>query len=130
MNLLKCILQKSWIENNTSENEYWSELSKMENNKWQIDHWKKDKINMLIKKDGFHLKEDGRAGTIYYVEENKLCQIFFEISGVKQFDILIFFEQLKQWELPVKKNLSDNEIEEIKEKLLIWLQKKNIKSDL
>jgi hypothetical protein len=130
MNLLKCILQKSWIENNTSENEYWSELLKIENNKWQIDHWKKDKVDKLIKIDGFHLKEDGRAGTIYYVEENKLCQIFFEISGVKQFDILIFFEQLKQWELPVKKNLSDNEIEEIKEKLLIWLQKKNIKSDL
>lgn len=91
MNLLKCILQKSYIENNTSENDYWSELSKIENNKWQIDHWKKDKVNKLIKKDGFHLKENGRAGTIYYVEENKLCQIFFEISGVKQFDILFFF---------------------------------------
>lgn len=121
---------KSWVGNSTSENEYWAELSKMENNKWQIDQWKKDKVNKLIKKEGFHIKEYGRTGTIYYVEENKLCQIFFEISGVKQFDILIYFEQLKQWELPLKKNLSDNEIEKIKEKLRTWLQNKNLKSDL
>ena len=64
------------------------------------------------------------------MEENKLCQIYFEISGVKEFDILIFFEQLNQWELPNRKVMLENEKEVIKEKLSIWLGKEKIKADL
>ena len=130
MNLLKYILPKSWTESKISESSYLTNIPNEEIDKWQIDHWKKDKVNKLIQKDGFYLKPDGRSGTIYFVEENKLCQIYFEISGVKEFDILIFFEQLNQWELPNRKVMLENEKEVIKEKLSIWLGKEKIKADL
>ena len=130
MNLLKYILPKSWTESKISESSYLTNIPNEEIDKWQIDHWKKDKVNKLIQKDGFYLKPDGRSGTIYFVEENKLCQIYFEISGVKEFDILIFFEQLNQWELPNRKGMLENEKEVIKEKLSIWLGKEKIKADL
>ena len=130
MNLLKYILPKSWTESKISESSYLTNIPNEEIDKWQIDHWKKDKVNKLIQKDGFYLKPDGRSGTIYFVEENKLSQIYFEISGVKEFDILIFFEQLNQWELPNRKVMLENEKEVIKEKLSIWLGKEKIKADL
>jgi hypothetical protein len=130
MNLLKYILPKSWTASKTSENSNLTNISNGEIDKWQIDHWRKDKVNKLIQKDGFYLKPDGRNGTIYFVEKNKLCQIYYETSAVKEFDILIFFEQLKEWELPNKKVMLENEIEIIKEKLLVWLKSKKIKSDL
>jgi hypothetical protein len=130
MNLLKYILPKSWTENKISENSYLTNIPQLEIDKWQIDRWKKDKVNKLIQKDGFYLKEDGRCGTIYFVDKNQLCQIYYEISGVKEFDILIFFEQLQEWQLPNKKAILNNEKEIIREKLLIWLKNKKIKTDL
>jgi hypothetical protein len=130
MNLLKHLLPKSWTETKTSENSYLINIPKEEIDKWQILRWKKDNVNKLIKKDGFYIKPDGRNGVIYFVDENQLCQIYFESSAVKEFDILIFFEQLNEWQLPNKKVILDNEKEIIREKLLFWLKDKKLKSDL
>jgi hypothetical protein len=84
----------------------------------------------LIDKDGFHLIADGRDGTIYFVENHKLCQIYFESSAVKEFDILVFFERFTEWQLPIKKEIDVTEKEVILEKLILWLEKEKIKSDL
>ena len=76
------------------------------------------------------MKTDGRNGTIYFVEENKLCEIYFESSAVKEFDILIFFEQILEWQLPKRIAILESEKEHIREKLKMWLNDREIKSDL
>jgi len=130
MNLLKYILPKGWTETKISENSYLTNIPKEQIDQWQIERWKKDKVNKLIQKDGFYLKPNGRSGTIYFVDNNQLCELGIEISGVKEFDIIIYFEQLIEWKLPNKKIMLENEKETIRERLLIWLKKEKIKADL
>jgi hypothetical protein len=130
MNLLKYILPKGWTETKISENSYLTNIPQEQIDQWQIERWKKDKVNKLIQKDGFYLKPNGRSGTIYFVDNNQLCELGIEISGVKEFDIIIYFEQLIEWKLPNKKIILENEKETIRERLLIWLKKEKIKADL
>ncbi len=97
---------------------------------WKLERWKKDKVDELIKNDGFYLKPDFRAGSIYYVKHNKLCQIYIEQSGVKELDILIFFDQLSHWELPIEQKISVIEKEQILVQLKSWLMEQKLRSDL
>ena len=130
MSLKKYLFPKSWTENKISKHTFLINIPKEELETWEINQRKKDKVNNIIDKDGFHLKPDGRNGTIYFVENKQLCQIYFENSAVKEFDILIFFDKLSEWKLPQKKTLLENEKIQIREKLIIWLNKNKLKSDL
>jgi hypothetical protein len=123
-------LPEGWTETKISEDSYIVNVPQEEKDKWKLERWKKDKIESLVKKEGFHLKEQGRSGTIYFVEKGKFCEIDLEISGVSQYDILIFFDGLSEWVFPSKKEMTDTEKEEIKEKLVIWLKIKKIKAEL
>ena len=51
-------------------------------------------------------------------------------ESVKELDILIFFDQLSHWELPIRKEMTEDEKKLILEKLKIWLKEKKLKSDL
>ena len=130
MNLKKYFLPKGWTEKKISEDSYLLNIPKEQIEAWKIKQWKKDNVEKIISQTGFHMKPDGRNGTIYFVKENQVCEIYFEISGVKEFDILIFFDQLTEWELPKRKPILEDEKKEILEKLLNWLKEKNIKSDI
>ncbi|NNT73254.1 hypothetical protein HKT18_13600 [Flavobacterium sp. IMCC34852] len=130
MNLKKYFLPKGWTEKKISEDTYLLTIPQEELEAWKIKRWKKDNVEKLIRENGFHMKSEGRSGTIYFVQENQVCEIYFEVSGVKEFDILISFEGLTEWELPERKTIGKTEKEEILEKLKIWLKEKKIKSDL
>ena len=130
MNLKKYLLPKGWTEKKISEDSYLLNIPKEQIEAWKIKRWKKDNVEKIITQNGFHLKPEGRNGTIYFVKESQVCEIYFESSAVKEFDILIFFERLTEWELPEKKTLLEIEKKEILEKLMIWLKEKKIKSDL
>lgn len=130
MNLKKYFLPKGWTEKRISEDSYLVHIPKEQIDSWKVKRWKKHKVEELIKINGFHMKPDGRNGTIYFIEEFKLCEIYFETSAVKEFDILIFFEQISEWQLPKKIVLLESEKEQIREKLKMWLNTNAIKSDL
>jgi hypothetical protein len=117
-------------ETKTSEDTYVTDISQEQLDNWKIEKWKKDKVDDLLNDDGFHLKQDFRGGTIYFVDNGKVCEIYFELSGVTQFDILVFFENLVEWSFPLKTKMTEIEANEIREKLMIWLDKEKIKSDL
>jgi hypothetical protein len=117
-----------WSETKISKDTYVTHIPQEQKDKWENERRKKDNINKLSKKDGFHDKPSGRAGTIYYVENGKVCELDYEISGVKEFDILINFDQLTEWIYPTKESISDKET--IKGKLVNWLNKKKIKAEL
>ncbi|HEY4627885.1 MAG TPA: hypothetical protein VIH02_01235 [Flavobacterium sp.] len=123
-------LPEGWTETKISDDNFITHIPQEQLDKWKVEKWRKDKVNDLLNDDGFHIKQDFRAGTIYFVDKVKLCEIYYELSGVSQFDILVFFDNLEEWSLPSKIKMTELEMKEIREKLIIWLSKENIKSDL
>ena len=119
-----------WTETKISKDTYITHIPQEQKDKWVADRHKRDKVDLLITQDGFHITPPARSGTIYYVDNGKLCEIYLEISGVKQYDILIYFDGLKEWILPDKKIMTEIEKLQIKEKLKVWLNKKKIKADI
>lgn len=105
-------------------------IPKEEIETWDNRRRQKDKVERFVDKDGFHMIEDGRSGTIYYSGSKRMCEIYFELSGVKQYDILVAIDQLNEWFLPEKKLLTADEKKNIEDKLKDWLRRKRIKTDL
>jgi hypothetical protein len=52
------------------------------------------------------------------------------MSAVRQYDLLLFFDQLNGWTIPANESFAFKEKSMIREKLLEWLKSKRIKSDL
>jgi hypothetical protein len=89
----------------------------------------KDKVDKLISKNGFHLKENGRTGAIYYVNNKRICEFEYELSGVNEFDFFIYFDSLNNWLFPIIQPINGEEKKQIKVELQQWLQKKKIKAE-
>ncbi|MFC4817411.1 hypothetical protein [Flavobacterium sp. GCM10023249] len=123
-------LPEGWSETKISENQYLTYIPQEQLDDWKIKLWKKDNVTKILKKDGFIIKPDGRSGTIYHVKKERLCEIYFEISGTREFDILIYFDSLKEWSSPNKTEMSISEKKDIREELIVWLKKEKIKFEL
>ncbi|RZK39764.1 MAG: hypothetical protein EOO90_17460 [Pedobacter sp.] len=119
-----------WTETKVHNDTYFLNIPQEQKDKWTSVKHERDNVSKLIKKDGFYDKPHGRTGTIYHVNDGKLCEIDYEISGVAYYDILIYFDGTKEWLLPEKRALSSVERTDISEKLKLWLTKKNIKAEL
>ena len=113
-----------------SDTLYEHRIAKKIKNEWANERIKKDKLNKLLKQNGFHIKWHGRAGTIYFIENGKVCEIEFEMSGVSEYDILIYFDSLDSWALPEKKMLTEKEKSTLRKKIIDWLNIKNIRAEL
>ncbi len=111
----------------TMFNSYISEKIK---NDWVAERREKDKLNRFITSNGFHLKSQGRCGTIYYIEDGKVLEIDYEISGTKKYDLLIFYDSVSNWALPIQAKLSDSQKSEIRSGLVEWLKLKKIRAEL
>jgi hypothetical protein len=49
---------------------------------------------------GYTFKPDGRGGFVYYREGEQILEIYFEMSGVPQYDILILLSEVRNWTMP------------------------------
>ena len=88
-------------------------------------------MNWLFRsKNGFSIKSFGRAGKIIFVDNEKVCEMELEVSGVPQFTILIYFDALQYWTKPEGVLISHEEKLEIRSKLSDWLAKKKLKAQL
>jgi len=112
------------------DNTYQHYTAKIVINKLADNRREKDKLDELINNDGFHIKWHGRGGIIYYVDNGKVLEISFEMSGVRQYDLLPCFDGLKGWSIPANKPFAFKEKSAIKEKFLEWLKTKRIKTDI
>ena len=122
-------LPEGWTETKISEDTYITHIPQEQKDKWLIDKWAKDNLTEILLKDGFHLKQDGRAGTIYYVAGGRFCEIYYELSAVPQFHILIFFENLTECSQP-KQRITEEEKIKLRQELSKWLLQEGIKNDL
>jgi hypothetical protein len=121
---------KGWTTVKIDDNHFQQHIAEVVKDKWISERREKDNFDKLIAADGFHIKYHGRAGMIYYVDNGKVLEIDFEMSGVPQYDLLPYFDNLKSWTIPKNEPFAFKEQSAIKEELLEWLKSKRIKTDL
>jgi hypothetical protein len=121
---------RGWTTIKIDNTHFQHHIAEIVKNKWVSERRQKDNFDKLIKIDGFHIKYYGRAGLIYYIDNGKVLEIDFEMSGVPQNGLLLYFDTLKGWTIPKNEPFALKEQSEIREKLLEWLKSKRIKSDL
>lgn len=119
-----------WTTIKIDDTHYEHHIADIVKNEWVNDRRQKDNFNELIKIDGFHIKYHGRTGLVYFVDKGKVLEIDFEMSAVGQYDLLLYFDQLKEWTLPKNEPFAFKEQAAIREKLLAWLKSQRIKTDL
>jgi hypothetical protein len=124
------LIPKGWTEEKISDTTFNTYIAEKIKNDWAAERRKKDDLISFITVNGFHIKSHGRAGTIYFIEDRKVLEIDFEISGVKQYDILIFYDIVCDWVLPNKTRVSEGQKAEIRERLVEWLKLKKIRAEL
>ena len=127
---LKQKLPKGWSTVKSGDSSYSVYIAQSIKDGWDEERRRKDNVPKLLKKNGFHLANNGRAGTIYYVKDGQLIEIGFEMSGVKEYDILISFNTVTHYVLPNKVALSESEKSLLKSELIEWLNEKRTKAQL
>jgi hypothetical protein len=121
---------RGWTTIKIDDTQFQHHIAEIVKDKWTNERNQKDNLNELLKVDGFHIKNHGRCGIIYYIDNGKVLEIGFEISGVRQYDLLLDFDTLNCWTIPKNENFAFKEKSTIKEALLQWLKTKRIKTDL
>ena len=95
-----------------------------------IERHKKDNVDHLLSKDGFHNRIHGRDGYIYYVEDGCLCEMYCESSGVTRYDILLAPLDLRKWQRPEGMPIQQDKQLEILNKLRSWLKVQKLRSNI
>lgn len=121
---------KGWTTIKIDDTHFQHHIAEIVKDEWTSERHQKDKLKDLLKINGFHIKHNGRAGIIYYIDEGKVLEIYFEMSGVPQYDLLLYFDTLTGWTIPKGESFAPKEQSAIKEKLLECLKSKRIKSDV
>lgn len=78
---------------------------------------------------GFTFKPRGRAGYIYYKNTDRLLELYVEMSGVPEYDFLIWEDVLEKWVYPTTEPTSAKEQKRISKELVAWLKQNNFKTD-
>jgi len=127
---LQTKIPNGWTTIRLDATHYEHKIAEIVEDKWTSERREKDKVYKLLKQNGFHLKSYGRAGTIYYIDNGKVLEIGFEMSGVPQYDLLLDFDNIESWAIPKGEPLNTNQRAEIRQQFLEWLKAKRIKTDL
>jgi hypothetical protein len=112
-----------------SDTSYFHTIPLQTIDKWDSTRHDEDSVEAFRNSVGFHLKRHGRSGTIYYVDNSsKVCECYYELSGVANYDILVAENQLSEWFLPAREKLSSVEKEKIITEMKSWLANSNIRA--
>src|SRR5881227_2216634 len=72
--------------------------------------------------EGYTFKADGRSGFVYYREGDQILEIYWEMSGVPEYDVLISLSEIQKWTrpdgLPIPPQKKDQLISGLKDFLL------------
>jgi hypothetical protein len=80
--------------------------------------------------EGYTLKPDGRSGFIYYKEGEQVLEIYWEMSGVRQYDILISLSDIQISTRPEGEPIPTQKKEQITKGLKEFLLAKKIRPDI
>ena len=121
-------LPKGWTETKVSDDLYALHIPSSQKDQWKAERHEKDKVDELIAKNGFYNCYHGREGFIYYVEDGHLCEIGYESSGVKEYDIALASVDLREWERPKGMTIPRDKQLEILQELRSWLKEQKLRT--
>jgi hypothetical protein len=90
----------------------------------------KNEKSFLPKDVSFKMERDGRCGNIIYRDGDRVLKMYWEISAVRKYDILLAPIDLRQWGEPGNEKIDQDEQLEILDQLRSWLQWEGIKSNI
>ncbi|HVX91193.1 MAG TPA: Imm74 family immunity protein [Candidatus Paceibacterota bacterium] len=79
--------------------------------------------------EGFSLRSHGRSGFVYFRERERVLELYWEISGVEDYDWLLSLEATKSWAHPKEEKVPEAERQRIVDALESWLASKKIRTD-
>jgi hypothetical protein len=79
--------------------------------------------------DGFTFESAGRSGYIYYREDGKLAELYWEMPGLDDYDILLHLDGASDWVFPTTEKIAGEKRRTIIDTLEAWLIGKKIRSD-
>ena len=103
-------------------------VSQQQMEKWTRQRRKKDGIETLP--NGFSFKAHGRGGFIYYREGEKVLELYWEMSGVPEYDILLNTFGLRTWIWPQSSPVNNADYARLRDQLVLWLQQVGYRAQL
>jgi hypothetical protein len=71
--------------------------------------------------DGFSLKTEGRSGYLYYREEVRMLEMHVEMSAVRKYSFILYWEDLEKWIFPDEVTIDDEEKARLTDLTKQWL---------
>ncbi|MCG8434608.1 MAG: hypothetical protein MJA83_11305 [Gammaproteobacteria bacterium] len=132
------------VEEKTEEEEVliWPSVAECREDNWKVKYpagmksWHERQLKSVEQRragefsslvDGITLKQDTRSGYLYYKENDRLLEIYVEMSAVKKYDFLLSWEGLNSWVYPEKVETTDEERKRLQELVENWLNEKAYK---
>ena len=106
-----------FTSNKIGEKLYETFISKINTDDWNSKRRINDEVVNLINQNGIHNKNKGRNGHLYYVENGKITEIEYEL-GIG--GLIMFFRNTKIWFYPNEVELTIEEKNLIKQKIVTW----------
>jgi hypothetical protein len=72
--------------------------------------------------------QDGREGTLYYVNKGRLMEFYVEPSGNPEYSMIIHFNRATGYVLPQRVRLTDEEKKQVEVDLQAWLRRQRIRA--
>lgn len=87
--------------------------------------WQANRVAEL--RDGFTWRKSGRDGCLYLKRGDHVLEIYYEISGDTEFDILLYWSSAT-WILQKEEPMTTQQRDEIAPKLEKWLKENNTRA--
>jgi hypothetical protein len=116
-------LQPGWTMYKTGPSTYQTQIAQSVWDAWDEARRTKHNVSKLLKKNGFHMVQDGREGTLYYVNNGRLMEFYVELSGNPEYSIIVSFSRVNGYVLPARVKITDDEKQRLKADLQAWLRR-------
>ena len=80
--------------------------------------------------EGYTFKAEGRSGFVYYRDGDHVLEIYWEMSGVPQYDILIAPLEITKWTSPADRPIPPEKRQQIIDGLKTYLLAQKIRADI
>ena len=97
---------------------------------WRLEFPFTKNLIPLAGKDKLQIISEGRSGKAYYQYGEHTFGMYWEISGVSEYDLLFFFESVTQWSVPAGKLIAPEEKAVLRKELMDCLKKQRIRAEL
>lgn len=72
----------------------------------------------------------GRSGSIEFHEAEKVAEFYVEMSGVPEYNLLIWFEETRYWKIPEQEIITNEYRKTMKDQIIKELERRKLKSDI